>query len=125
MSIKEPIYFGKQKLVFNCAKNKYEDFVETTKPNDTSLNNESVNSICSDSTNESESFLGENQKPNLKNYFEYDSNFFNLSYDMQKVVFSLYNVAMSKHGDKDAKLYKYYVYPFKLNDTHNKINIIS
>ena len=58
MSQKDPIIFGKQKLVFNSAKNKYDDDEinnNLSSNNNININNEiKLNSNSSDSFNENE-----------------------------------------------------------------------
>ena len=80
MNVKDPIFFGKQKLVFNSAKNKYDDYdeiqeasTESSTPSVSpkgSKNNESSISFCSDaSTNVTidNQFSHQNSKDSLSN----------------------------------------------------------
>ena len=143
MNLKEPLIFGKQKLVLNSAKNRF-DYDDEDKINELGNVNsnhaekrqslDSLNSLSqktgvssirnskesSNSFGNNHSFLGDKIKPDVKNsYIKEDSNDLELQIkDSLKIISEQYN--MNQYENNNSR-FNYYCTPF-LYRNYNKNN---
>ena len=118
---KNPVFLGKQKLVFNSGKNRYDELDEDFNNENKIFNNrDSINSLCltkqssteftSSSFSSKNSFIEENlvKKPNLKKFYSDDFEDKEFQFEVSNAFNSIYNMVKNSNIKCESKLCNYY-----------------
>ena len=131
---KTPVFLGKQKLVFNSGKNRYDELDEDYK-NDVDLNQrDSINSLTltkqssteftSSSLSSKNSFVEENliKKPNLKKMYSENLEDKEFQNEIKYAFNCIYDMVKSLNFKCESKQCNYYCNTF-LNENNNSYNM--